>query len=50
MCPQRLLHEHGEVQLSALGLAVLPMVTVAELLKKDKLAVEKSERALPGMG
>ncbi len=39
---QRLLAEHGEIQLSALGFAVATLVTVAELLKKDKLAVEKS--------
>lgn len=38
---KRLLAEHGEIQLSALGLAVATMVTVAELLKKDQLAVEK---------
>jgi hypothetical protein len=70
---QRLLAEHGEIQLSALGYgrlgaaaehiiwvaaqaaqhlvfcfrlchaAVATLVTVAELLKKDKLAVERSE-------
>jgi DNA-binding protein len=33
--------EHGEVQLSALGIAVAPMVTVAEILKNRRLAVEK---------
>lgn len=33
--------EHGEVQLSALGIAVAPMVTVAEILKNRGLAVEK---------
>jgi hypothetical protein len=33
--------EHGEVQLSALGIAVAPMVTVAEILKNRQLAVEK---------
>jgi len=38
---KRLLAEHGEIQLSALGYAVSTMVTVAELLKKDKLAVER---------
>uniref|UniRef100_A0A7S3RAA8 DNA/RNA-binding protein Alba-like domain-containing protein n=1 Tax=Dunaliella tertiolecta TaxID=3047 RepID=A0A7S3RAA8_DUNTE len=37
---KRLLAEHGEVHLSALGFAVSTVVTVAELLKKDKLAVE----------
>ncbi|BDA45923.1 Uncharacterized protein At2g34160 [Coccomyxa sp. Obi] len=38
---KRFLQEHGEVQLSALGIAVAPMVTVAEILKKRGLAVEK---------
>ncbi|KAG2451051.1 hypothetical protein HYH02_004319 [Chlamydomonas schloesseri] len=41
---KRLLQEHGEVELSALGLAVSNMVTVAEILKKDGWAVEKSIR------
>ncbi|GLC45920.1 hypothetical protein PLESTM_001801400 [Pleodorina starrii] len=36
--------EHGEVVLSALGLAVSNMVTVAEILKKEGWAVEKSLR------
>ena len=30
------------MQLSALGIAVAPMVTVAEILKNRRLAVEKS--------
>lgn len=38
---KRFLQEHGEVQLSALGVAVAPMVTVAEILKNRKLAVEQ---------
>ncbi|KAK9906773.1 hypothetical protein WJX75_007713 [Coccomyxa subellipsoidea] len=38
---KRFLQEHGEVQLSALGIAVAPMVTVAEILKNRQLAVEK---------
>ncbi len=46
--PQRLLAEHGEIHLSGLGLAVSTLVSVVELLKKDGLAVEKSEEALPG--
>ena len=33
--------EHGEVQLSALGIAIAPMVTIAEILKNRGLAVEK---------
>ncbi|PNW78331.1 hypothetical protein CHLRE_09g401600v5 [Chlamydomonas reinhardtii] len=41
---KRLLNEYGEVELSALGLAVSNMVTVAEILKKDGWAVEKSIR------
>ncbi|KAL4450214.1 hypothetical protein ABPG77_010883 [Micractinium sp. CCAP 211/92] len=38
---KRLLQEHGEVHLSALGVACSSMVTVAEILKARKLAVEK---------
>ena len=38
---KRFLQEHGELQLSALGIAVAPMVTVAEILKNRGLAVEK---------
>jgi DNA-binding protein len=33
---QRLLQEHGEVHLSALGIACSSMVTVAEILKSRK--------------
>ena len=33
---KRFLQEHGEVQLSALGIAVAPMVTVAEILKNRR--------------
>ncbi len=33
---QRLLQEHGEVHLSALGIACSSMVTVAEILKARK--------------
>ena len=40
-CPQRYLQEHGEVQISALGTAVSPAATVAEILKSKGLAVEK---------
>ena len=36
-----LLQEHGEVQLSALGIAIAPMVTIAEILKNRGLAIEK---------
>ena len=38
---KRFLSEHGEVQLSALGIAIAPAVTVAEILKARGLAVEK---------
>jgi hypothetical protein len=40
---QRLLGEHDEVHLSALGMAVSTMVSIVEILKKDGLAVETSE-------
>jgi hypothetical protein len=40
---KRLLGEHGDVHLSALGLAVSTMVSIAEILKKDGLAVETRE-------
>ena len=36
---KRFLSEHGEVHLSALGVAIGPMVTVAEILKSRQLAV-----------
>lgn len=39
---QRFLQEHGEVRITALGIAVAPAVTVAEILKNRHLAVEKS--------
>ncbi|KAF8068446.1 hypothetical protein HT031_002135 [Scenedesmus sp. PABB004] len=44
---KRLLAEHGTVQLSALGMAVSAMVSIAEILKKDGLVVETRERAAP---
>lgn len=37
---KRFLQEHGEVQLSALGIAISSMVTVAEILKNKQLAEE----------
>lgn len=40
---KRLLREHPEVTLSALGTAVATTVTVAEILKKEGYAVIKSE-------
>lgn len=36
-----MLADHGEVHLSALGVAISSLVTVAELLKSRGLAVEK---------
>lgn len=41
---QRLLGEHEEVSLSALGMAVSTMVSIVEILKKDGLAVETRKR------
>ncbi|CAL8462082.1 g1613 [Coccomyxa elongata] len=38
---KRFLQEHGEVHLSALGIALASLVTVAEILKDRGLAVEK---------
>ncbi len=38
---QRHLQEDGEVHLSALGVAISSLVTVAEILKNKGLAVEK---------
>eukprot|EP00882_Tetradesmus_deserticola_P006323 GHRQ01006652.1.p2 GENE.GHRQ01006652.1~~GHRQ01006652.1.p2 ORF type:complete len:142 (+),score=45.27 GHRQ01006652.1:146-571(+) len=37
---KRLLAEQGEIHLSALGMAVSTMVSIAEILKKDGLVVE----------
>lgn len=48
-CPlQRLLGEHDEVHLSALGMAVSTMVSIVEILKKDGLAVESREPLFGG--
>ncbi|KAK3274372.1 hypothetical protein CYMTET_17439 [Cymbomonas tetramitiformis] len=38
---KRFLQQHAEVELSALGMAVATVVTVAEILKNNGLAVEK---------
>lgn len=38
---QRRLQEDGEVHLSALGVAISSLVTVAEIIKSKGLAVEK---------
>ncbi|GMH45217.1 hypothetical protein BSKO_13174 [Bryopsis sp. KO-2023] len=39
---KRMLQEHGVVKLTALGFAMSNMVSVAEILKKDGLVVEKA--------
>mmetsp|Transcript_44401 Transcript_44401/g.74035 ORF Transcript_44401/g.74035 Transcript_44401/m.74035 type:complete len:125 (-) Transcript_44401:89-463(-) len=41
---KRFLQQHDEVELSALGLAIATVVTVAEILKNNGLVVEKSIR------
>jgi hypothetical protein len=38
---QRYMQQHEEVELSALGMAISTVVTVAEILKNNGLAVEK---------
>ncbi|KAH9565552.1 hypothetical protein CY35_04G084200 [Sphagnum magellanicum] len=38
---QRYMQQHEEVELSALGMAIATVVTVAEILKNNGLAVEK---------
>jgi DNA-binding protein len=38
---QRYMQLHNEVELSALGMAIATVVTVAEILKNNGLAVEK---------
>mmetsp|Transcript_14901 Transcript_14901/g.20578 ORF Transcript_14901/g.20578 Transcript_14901/m.20578 type:complete len:117 (-) Transcript_14901:1119-1469(-) len=39
---KRFLQQHEEVELSALGLAIATVVTVAEILKNNGLVVEKN--------
>ncbi|XP_044471979.1 uncharacterized protein At2g34160-like isoform X1 [Mangifera indica] len=39
---KRYMQQHNEVELSALGMAIATVVTVAEILKNNGLAVEKS--------
>ncbi|RVX11082.1 Uncharacterized protein CK203_013270 [Vitis vinifera] len=38
---QRYMQQHNEVELSALGMAIATVVTIAEILKNNGLAVEK---------
>ncbi|KAH9760726.1 Alba domain-containing protein [Citrus sinensis] len=40
---KRYMQQHNEVELSALGMAIATVVTIAEILKNNGLAVEKSE-------
>uniref|UniRef100_A0A0D9UXD4 DNA/RNA-binding protein Alba-like domain-containing protein n=1 Tax=Leersia perrieri TaxID=77586 RepID=A0A0D9UXD4_9ORYZ len=39
---KRYMQQHGDVELSALGMAIATVVTVAEILKNNGFAVEKS--------
>ena len=39
---KRYMQQHEEVELSALGMAIATVVTVAEILKNNGLAVEKN--------
>ncbi|GJN37338.1 hypothetical protein PR202_gb26279 [Eleusine coracana subsp. coracana] len=39
---KRYMQQHGEVDLSALGMAIATVVTVAEILKNNGFAVEKN--------
>ncbi|XP_066366546.1 uncharacterized protein [Miscanthus floridulus] len=41
---KRYMQQHGDVELSALGLAISTVVTIAEILKNNGLAVEKRIR------
>ncbi|XP_051222909.1 uncharacterized protein At2g34160 [Lolium perenne] len=41
---KRYMQQHGDVELSALGMAIATVVTVAEILKNNGLAVEKKIR------
>ncbi|XP_042973387.1 uncharacterized protein At2g34160-like isoform X2 [Carya illinoinensis] len=38
---KRYMQQHNEVELSALGMAIATVVTIAEILKNNGLAVEK---------
>ena len=44
---KRYMQQHEEVELSALGMAIATVVTVAEILKNNGLAVEKKSQHLP---
>ncbi|GJN35900.1 hypothetical protein PR202_gb24715 [Eleusine coracana subsp. coracana] len=38
---KRYMQQHGDVELSALGMAISTVVTIAEILKNNGLAIEK---------
>ncbi|KAA3472903.1 Alba DNA/RNA-binding protein [Gossypium australe] len=38
---KRYIQQHNEVELSALGMAITTVVTIAEILKNNELAIEK---------
>ncbi|XVF31089.1 hypothetical protein REPUB_Repub16aG0115600 [Reevesia pubescens] len=40
---KRYIQQHSEVELSALGTAITTVVTIAEILKNNGLAIEKSK-------
>nr|KJB64785.1 hypothetical protein B456_010G064500 [Gossypium raimondii] len=40
---KRYMQQHNEVELSALGMAIATVVTIAEILKNNGLAVEKTK-------
>ncbi|XP_022720044.1 uncharacterized protein At2g34160-like isoform X1 [Durio zibethinus] len=40
---KRYIQQHDEVELSALGMAITTVVTIAEILKNNGLAIEKSK-------
>ena len=44
---KRYMQQHEEVELSALGMAIAIVVTVADILKNNGLAVEKKSQHLP---
>ncbi|KAG9150536.1 hypothetical protein Leryth_010905 [Lithospermum erythrorhizon] len=43
---KRYMQQHNEVELSALGMAIATVVTIAEILKNNGFAVEKKIRTL----
>ncbi|CAL8132731.1 unnamed protein product [Prunus armeniaca] len=43
---KRYMQQYNEVELSALGMAIATVVTIAEILKNNGLAVEKSEASI----